>query len=133
MACRSWPGWTRRRIGRGKGPRCRGVRPTTLTLYGDFVYHFVEHYRGRVRYIQIWNEPNLYIEWGNRPVDPAGYVELLRIAYQRAKEADPNVYVLSAPLAITLGRATPRAGQVARDERSAVPGRDVPGRRRALL
>ena len=26
----------------------------------------------------------------------------LRIAYQRAKEADPDVHVLSAPLAITL-------------------------------
>jgi hypothetical protein len=88
-----------------------GRPPDDLADYGEFVYRFVEHYRGRVQHIQIWNEPNLYIEWGNRPVDPAGYVELLRIAYQRAKEADPDVYVLSAPLAITLGEPHPEPGK----------------------
>jgi polysaccharide biosynthesis protein PslG len=88
-----------------------GRPPDDLDRYGDFVYQFVDHYRGRVHYIQIWNEPNLFREWGNRPVDPAGYVEMLRIAYQRAKEADPNVYVLSAPLAITLGEPHPEPGK----------------------
>jgi hypothetical protein len=81
--------------------------PDNFEDYGDFVYEFVSRYRGRIRYIQIWNEPNIFPEWGNRPVDPAGYAELLRVAYQRAKEADPNVYVLSAPLAITLGQVHP--------------------------
>lgn len=85
--------------------------PDDLQDYGDFVYAFVDRYRGRIRYIQIWNEPNIFPEWGNRPVDPQGYVDLLRIAYQRAKEADPNVYVLSAPLAITLGQAHPEPGK----------------------
>ncbi|MBI3913759.1 MAG: hypothetical protein HY327_06185, partial [Chloroflexi bacterium] len=60
-------------------------------------------YKGRVHYIQIWNEPNIFPEWGNRPADPAGYVQLLKVAYQRAKQADPTVRILSAPLAITLG------------------------------
>ncbi|MDE3077947.1 MAG: hypothetical protein KGJ86_21190, partial [Chloroflexota bacterium] len=53
-------------------------------------------------YYQIWNEPNIYPEWGNRPPDPAGYAKMLQIAYQRAKQADPNAVILSAPLAITL-------------------------------
>lgn len=88
-----------------------GRPPDNLEDYGEFVYQFVSRYRGRIQHIQIWNEPNLYIEWGNRPVDPAGYVEMLRIAYTRAKEADPNVYVLSAPLAITLGEPHPEAGK----------------------
>ena len=88
-----------------------GRPPDDLTRYGEFVYRFVEHYRGRVRYIQIWNEPNLFREWGNRPVDPAGYVEMLKIAYQWAKAADPNVYVLSAPLASTLGEPHPEPGK----------------------
>ncbi len=85
--------------------------PTDFEDYGDFVYTFVEHYRGRIRYVQIWNEPNIFPEWGNRPVDPAEYVELLKVAYRRAKEADPNVYVLSAPLAITLGQRAPEPGK----------------------
>jgi len=88
-----------------------GRPPDDFADYGQFVYRFVEHYKGRVQHIQLWNEPNLYIEWGNRPVDPADYVRLLRIAYEQAKEADPNVYVLSAPLAITLGEPHPEPGK----------------------
>ncbi|NLG49300.1 MAG: hypothetical protein GX552_04220, partial [Chloroflexi bacterium] len=55
--------------------------------------------------------PNIFPEWGNQPVDPAAYVELLKIAYRRAKEANPNVYVLSAPLAYTLGQPHPEPGK----------------------
>ncbi len=77
--------------------------PDDLNDYGDFVDAFVRRYKGRVNYIQIWNEPNIFPEWGNRPVDPFGYAALLQIAYTRAKAANPNVRVLSAPLAITLG------------------------------
>ncbi len=87
-----------------------GRPPDDFQDYGDFVYAFASHYRGRVDYLQIWNEPNLWSEWGNRPVDPVGYVELLKIAYTRAKEANPNVYILSAPLAITLGEPHPEEG-----------------------
>jgi hypothetical protein len=85
--------------------------PDDFEDYGDFVYAFVDRYRGRIRYVQIWNEPNIFPEWGNRPVDPEAYVSLLRVAYERAKQADPNVYVLSAPLAITLGQEHPEPGK----------------------
>lgn len=68
--------------------------------YGDFIDAFVRRYRGRIHFIQVWNEPNISTEWGNRPVDPAGYLALLKIAYTRAKSADPAIRILSAPLAI---------------------------------
>ena len=90
------PAWTRQDNSIPEAP------PDDLADYADFMYGFVKHYQGRVRYVQIWNEPNIYPEWGNRPVDPAGYVEMLKVAYQAAKSADPNVYVLQAPLAPTL-------------------------------
>jgi len=70
--------------------------------FGDYVYAFVKRYRGQVDYIIIWNEPNLSLEWGFRPVDPAGYTDLLRIAYRRAKEANPDVQVLGGALAPNL-------------------------------
>jgi hypothetical protein len=79
--------------------------PDDLNLYGDFVHAFVDRYKGRVHYIQIWNEPNLWYEWGNRTPSPQEYTLLLRLAYLRAREADPNVYVLSAPLALTTERS----------------------------
>lgn len=70
--------------------------------FGDFVYAFVDHFRERVQYIIIWNEPNLGLEWGFQPVDPAEYTGLLRIAYARAKEADPQMQILAGALAPTL-------------------------------
>ncbi len=85
--------------------------PDDFEDYGDFVYTFVDRYRGRIKYVQVWNEPNIFPEWGNRPVDPVDYVDLLRVAYQRAKQADPNVYVLSAPMAITRGQVHPEPGK----------------------
>lgn len=90
------PTWTRQDNTLPNAP------PDDLADYADFVYGFVKHYQDRVRYIQIWNEPNIFPEWGNQQVDPAGYVEMLKTAYQAAKAANPNVYVLSAPLAPTL-------------------------------
>ncbi|MFP3896905.1 MAG: hypothetical protein ACLFV5_08760 [Anaerolineales bacterium] len=99
------PNWTRQDNTYPESP------PDDFEDYGDFVYAFVKRYEGRINYLQIWNEPNIFPEWGNRPVDPAEYVELLRIAYTRAKEANPNVYVLSAPLAMTLGQPHPEPGE----------------------
>ena len=56
--------------------------------FGNYVYEFVQRYRDEVDTIVIWNEPNLSLEWGFRPVDPLAYTEMLRVAYTRAKEAN---------------------------------------------
>ena len=78
------------------------LAPEDYDAFGDYVYAFVARYRGQVSHIIVWNEPNLSLEWGFQPVDPAGYSELLRIAYRRAKEANPEVQVLGGALAPTL-------------------------------
>jgi len=70
--------------------------------FGDYVYAFVAHFKSRVRHVIVWNEPNVTLEWGFRPVDPEAYTDLLRMAYTRAKEADPAVLVLGGALAPTL-------------------------------
>lgn len=76
--------------------------PDHYADFADFVGKFVERYRGRVKYVVIWNEPNLALEWGYRSVDPAGYAALLKLAYAAAKQADPEVQVLAGALAPTL-------------------------------
>jgi hypothetical protein len=58
-------------------------------------------YVGRIRAYEIWNEPNQSPEWGGRPPNPAEYTALLKIGYQRIKEADPNAMVISAGFAPT--------------------------------
>jgi O-antigen ligase len=70
--------------------------------YADFIEAFVRRYRGRIHYLQIWNEPNRYEDWGSQPVDPAGYVRLLKLAYARAKVVDPTIQILAAGLAPTI-------------------------------
>lgn len=76
--------------------------PDNLADWGDFVYTVVSRYRGRIRYYQLWNEPNIYPEWGEQPVDPEGYVRLLCEGYRRAKEADPQAVIISGALAPTV-------------------------------
>lgn len=78
--------------------------PDDYEDYGDFVYAVVSRYQGRIKYYQIWNEPNIYPEWGEAAVDPEAYTELLKVGYQRAKEADPEAIILSAGLAPTTER-----------------------------
>ena len=76
--------------------------PDELTDWGDYVYAVVSRYRGRMRYYQLWNEPNIYPEWGERPVSPEEYTRLLCEGYHRAKEADPEAIIVSGALAPTV-------------------------------
>ena len=62
----------------------------------DYVYHAVHHAGGAIAYVEVFNEMNLPIEWGTTPIDPAAYVKILAAAYTGAKQADPNVVVVSA-------------------------------------
>lgn len=70
--------------------------------FGDFVAAFAERYKGRVDHLIIWNEPNVSFEWGQRAPDPVAYTELLKIAYTRAHEKNPEVKILAGALAPNL-------------------------------
>lgn len=70
--------------------------------FAAFAAQFVAHYQGKVRYIIVWNEPNLSFEWGYRPVDPVEYVALLREVYPAVRAANPDITVLAGALAPTL-------------------------------
>lgn len=92
------PAWSR------KDGRARGdfAPPDNYDDYGDFVATVVDRYKGKIRFYQIWNEPNIYPEWGEQDVSPVDYVRLLKIGYTRAKQADPNCVIISAGLAQTV-------------------------------
>jgi hypothetical protein len=76
--------------------------PDNLADFGDFVAAVATRYRGRIRYYQIWNEPNIYPEWGEAPVNPPAYVALLKEGYTRVKAADPDAVVICGALASTI-------------------------------
>lgn len=92
------PAWSR---GVGDAEGWTLAPPDDYDDYGDFVYTVVSRYKGRIQYYQIWNEPNIYPEWGDQPADAAAYTRLLQVAYRRAKEADPDCVIIAAGLAQT--------------------------------
>ncbi|MCL4465540.1 MAG: cellulase family glycosylhydrolase [Chloroflexi bacterium] len=68
----------------------------------DFLSAMATRYKGRVGAYEIWNEQNLSCaEWGCKPVNAADYVNLLRVAYQAVKAADPSAIVVSGALTPT--------------------------------
>lgn len=75
--------------------------PNRLQDYGDFVAQVATRYRGRIAAYIVWNEPNLAREWGDRALDPSGYVALLQTASARLRAADSNALIVSAGLAPT--------------------------------
>lgn len=66
--------------------------------FGEYVYQMVRRYKDKVQAWEIWNEPNLLPYWSPQP-DPEIYAKLLIESYQRAKEADPNSYIVGGALA----------------------------------
>jgi hypothetical protein len=76
--------------------------PDNLQDYGDFVAAVVTRYKGRIPAYQIWNEPNIYPEWGEYPISAEAYTELLKVGYTRAKAADPDAIVVMGALAATI-------------------------------
>ncbi len=92
------PAWSRQ-AGRARGDF---APPDDFEDYADFVAAVVARYRGQIRFYQLWNEPNIYPEWGEQDVNPAEYVRLLQIGYTRAKGVDPDCVIISAGLAQTV-------------------------------
>ncbi len=78
--------------------------------FARFAAAFVKRYQGKVHYAIIWNEPNLALEWGYQPPDPAKYTAMLRAVYPAIKEADSDVLVLAGALAPTLAPPGSEAG-----------------------
>ncbi|NLV73148.1 MAG: cellulase family glycosylhydrolase [Chloroflexi bacterium] len=91
------PSWARPAGDTEQGP------PADPATYAAFVGEMAARYRGRVRAYEIWNEQNLYYEWGGRggKLSAARYVELLAAAYAAIKTNDPNAIVISGALTPT--------------------------------
>ena len=91
------PSWTHASNDAGdKGP------PDDLDDYINFVAAVGERYRGRITHYQIWNEPNIYPEWGNRDVNALDYTEMLCRSYEILKAIDPEIVVVSGAIAPTV-------------------------------
>ncbi|MBN1402758.1 MAG: cellulase family glycosylhydrolase [Anaerolineae bacterium] len=91
------PKWARPPGDTDEGP------PADPNTYGAFMREMAARYKGRVKAYEIWNEQNLYYEWGGRgnKLNAARYVELLKVAYNAVKSVDPGAVVVSGALTPT--------------------------------
>ena len=91
------PAWSRANPDAGDN-----APPDDLQDYVKYARAVATRYRGRISHYQVWNEPNIYPEWGNNPIDPAGYAEMLCRTYTALKAIDPKIVVISGAIAPTI-------------------------------
>lgn len=88
------PGWASNGT---KVPRDLSAPPAGNSWY-QFVYQTVQHYKGRVKYYELWNEPDLgQVFWNGSMAD---FAQLIRVGYRAVKDADPSASVILAGLAL---------------------------------
>jgi hypothetical protein len=77
--------------------------PADPNTFGTFLREMATRYKGRVRAYEVWNEQNLWYEWGGRgfKLNAVRYVELLKVAYNAIKSVDPGAVVISGALTPT--------------------------------
>lgn len=68
--------------------------------FARFMSALATRFAGRVGAYEIWNEPNLALEWGPR-VDPNAYVEMLKAVAPAIRAADPHAIIVAAGLGPT--------------------------------
>lgn len=72
---------------------CTNYPPDNPQDFANFVFETVSHFKDNVHRWEIWNEPNLGINFFKPFSDPEKYAEILMAAYEAVKSADPNALV----------------------------------------
>lgn len=85
--------------------------PADFTAFAHFAAAFARRYGDRIRYYQIWDEPNIAPHWGARHINPVAYAQMLRVVAPAVRSADADAVILTAALAPTSDR-----GHLAIDE-----------------
>ncbi len=95
------PAWSTPGFDPQTNPRVQAP-PADPQDFAAFAARLAARYRGKIRYYQVWNEPNLLGEWGGRPPDPAQYLQMLRAVGRAIRAADPDAQIVLAGLAPTI-------------------------------
>jgi len=78
--------------------------PADTGNFAHFAAAFAQRYGNRIRFYQIWDEPNIAPHWGNRWIEPVDYSRLLAQTSPAIRAADPDAVILLAALAPTADR-----------------------------
>lgn len=88
--------------------------PDDFAEYARFVGDFAGRYGDAVEYYQIWDEPNVEPNWGERNADPVEYAQLLIPAAQavRANDADAKIVLAGLAMNLELHRPHPNYSEI---------------------
>lgn len=67
--------------------------PTSFDAFAAYVHKTVDHFKNRIQYWEIWNEPNLPVYWSGPRDDLNAYARLFRVSHAAAKAADRSCLV----------------------------------------
>jgi hypothetical protein len=65
----------------------------TLQAWGNYVRALANHFKGRVSYYEIWNEPNISSFWQPTNPSPAEYLRLISISSKIIKDEDASAKI----------------------------------------
>lgn len=85
-----------------EGTDNRYTPPADFQDFVDYAVAVATRYRGRIQHYQIWNEPNLYPEWGEQTVNAEAYTDLLCRTYRALKAIDPQIVVIAGAIGPTI-------------------------------
>lgn len=70
--------------------------PSDMQAYAKYASQCARRYKGRIRFWEIWNEPDLTFFWRGSTQQ---YIDMLKLSYQAIKKADPQAMVLTGGFA----------------------------------
>jgi hypothetical protein len=73
------------------------AKTNDVNAWGTWVYNTVNRYKAYVKVWECWNEPSWDTGFG-APGDPVRYTTFLKMAYTKAKAADPSCKVLGGSI-----------------------------------
>jgi len=93
------------------GPSYLGVaaEPSDMTKWTRFCTQLATQYKGKIKYYEIWNEPNYNNTGVTPPASPGGFYfsgtfatlsQMTRLANQAIKAVDPTAKIISPPITV---------------------------------
>ncbi|MEM7128590.1 MAG: O-antigen ligase family protein [Chloroflexota bacterium] len=97
------PDWARRELDRSE-LHPFPAPPEHHSDMARFAHHFSTRYGQQVSVYQIWDEPNIWPNWGARHIEPVDYARLLKTVGGTIRRADGDAFILAGALAPTADR-----------------------------
>jgi hypothetical protein len=82
----------------GTRPHPPTSNPAAMKAWLCFVENVIERYKEKIKYWEIWNEPNHFNYWGDEP-NGKEYGRLLHESAKKIKRIDPQAFVLGGAMA----------------------------------